>query len=244
MASFPAAVKSFTTKNAGDVIQAAHINDLQDEVNAIEAGYVNGTALVNSSRATHTSLQVSGASTLASLNVSGGSTLGAVQGAASTFTSLSVSGGSTLGTISGGDSTFSGLSAGGSTLGTLNVNSGSQFFADHFGFGKTYLRGGTYLGVTTVNLSSGDNHNVVIGSTTSLLILTGHVNGSSVTGFSSTDANRMVKVLISGFPVVFKHATGSSADIQFNLSTTTGSTRATQDVLTALYVGGAWRLSY
>jgi hypothetical protein len=37
MASFPGSVKSFTTRNAGDVIQPAHINDLQDEVNAVQA---------------------------------------------------------------------------------------------------------------------------------------------------------------------------------------------------------------
>lgn len=49
MPSFPAAVKTFTTKNTGDVVQAAHVNDIQDEVNAIEAGYINGTARLNSS---------------------------------------------------------------------------------------------------------------------------------------------------------------------------------------------------
>lgn len=37
-ASFPSSVKSFTTRNAGDTIQPAHVNDLQDEVAAIEAG--------------------------------------------------------------------------------------------------------------------------------------------------------------------------------------------------------------
>ena len=38
MAQYPSAIKSFTTRNAGDVIQPSHINDLQDEVNAIETG--------------------------------------------------------------------------------------------------------------------------------------------------------------------------------------------------------------
>jgi hypothetical protein len=71
MASFPTSVKSFTSKNTGDVIQAAHVNDLQDEVNAIEAGYLNGTANLNSSRATVTSLQVSGASTITTLQAAG-----------------------------------------------------------------------------------------------------------------------------------------------------------------------------
>jgi len=44
MASFPTSVKSFTTRNAGDTIQGAHVNDLQDEVNAIESTFVNGQA--------------------------------------------------------------------------------------------------------------------------------------------------------------------------------------------------------
>lgn len=51
MASFPTSAKSFTTRNAGDIIQPAHVNDLQDEVNAIEATLLtNGgfTPLVNS----------------------------------------------------------------------------------------------------------------------------------------------------------------------------------------------------
>jgi hypothetical protein len=35
-ASYPGAVKTFTTKAAGGAILAAHINDLQDEVKAVE----------------------------------------------------------------------------------------------------------------------------------------------------------------------------------------------------------------
>lgn len=44
MASYPSAVKSFTTKSdgAGNTIFAAHVNDLQDEVAAIEGGLLNG----------------------------------------------------------------------------------------------------------------------------------------------------------------------------------------------------------
>lgn len=59
-ASFPGAVKTFATRNAGDVIQPAHINDLQDEVNAIEAGLLNGTAPLNSSNSTFASISVPG----------------------------------------------------------------------------------------------------------------------------------------------------------------------------------------
>lgn len=45
-ASFPTAVKSFTTKASGDKVQAAHVNDLQDEVTAIEQDLVNGMSRV------------------------------------------------------------------------------------------------------------------------------------------------------------------------------------------------------
>ena len=87
MASFPGSVKTFTgkTDGAGNPINAAHINELQDEVNAIEAGYINGTAPLNSSRSTLAALVVSGGTTLASLTVSGGTTLANLQVAGSTF---------------------------------------------------------------------------------------------------------------------------------------------------------------
>lgn len=42
MASYPSSVKTFTTRIAGDTIQPGHINDLQDEVNAIEDSLING----------------------------------------------------------------------------------------------------------------------------------------------------------------------------------------------------------
>lgn len=75
MPSFPTSVFSPTSKSAGQIIQPSHINDLQDEVVAIESGYINGTAPLNAGGSTVTSLNVSGASTLGgTLNVVGGST--------------------------------------------------------------------------------------------------------------------------------------------------------------------------
>jgi hypothetical protein len=41
-ASYPGSAKTFVSRNAGDVIQPAHVNDLQDEVNAIETALVAG----------------------------------------------------------------------------------------------------------------------------------------------------------------------------------------------------------
>lgn len=74
-ASYPTSAKTFTTKSNGDTIQPGHVNDLQDEVAAIEAGLLNGTAPLNSSNSTLANLSVPGASTLASLQVSGNSTI-------------------------------------------------------------------------------------------------------------------------------------------------------------------------
>jgi hypothetical protein len=66
MASYPTSVKTFTSKSdgAGNRIFASHVNDIQDEVTAIEDGLLNGTAPVNSSRATVASLSVAGNSTI------------------------------------------------------------------------------------------------------------------------------------------------------------------------------------
>lgn len=66
MASYPTSVKSYTTKSdgAGNKIFAAHINDLQDEVTAIEDGLLNGTAPVNSSRITAPAMQIGGNSSI------------------------------------------------------------------------------------------------------------------------------------------------------------------------------------
>lgn len=62
-ASYPTAVKTFTTKNAGDTIQPAHINDLQDEVVAIEQGLLGGVSPLQSSNSTLANLSVPGLST-------------------------------------------------------------------------------------------------------------------------------------------------------------------------------------
>ena len=74
MASFPGSVKSFASRSNGQSIDASHVNDLQDEVNALEDGYLNGTARLNSSNSTCTNLSVGGGSTLNSLAVSTGAT--------------------------------------------------------------------------------------------------------------------------------------------------------------------------
>lgn len=42
MATYPSGVKSFTTKSNGGTIDAAHVNDIQDEVTAIEQDLITG----------------------------------------------------------------------------------------------------------------------------------------------------------------------------------------------------------
>lgn len=74
MPSYPDSVKSFTAKTSGQNIDPAHVNDIQDEVNAIEAGLRNGTAPLNSSNSTVARLSVTNGSTLNTVQVSGGST--------------------------------------------------------------------------------------------------------------------------------------------------------------------------
>lgn len=82
MANYPNSVPSFTNKSAGQTIASAHINAIQDEVVAIGAGLLQGTAQLNSSNSTVANLSVGGGSTLGnaiaqSISVSGGSTLAA-----------------------------------------------------------------------------------------------------------------------------------------------------------------------
>jgi hypothetical protein len=75
MASFPAAVKTFATRSPGQTIGSAHMNDVQDEINAIEDGYLNGTARLNAGNSTLANLSVTGGTTLAAtLSVGGAST--------------------------------------------------------------------------------------------------------------------------------------------------------------------------
>lgn len=96
MASYPTSVKTFTSKSdgAGNRIFASHINDIQDEVTAIEDGLLNGTAPVNSSRVTAASLSVAGNSTIAgALQVNGNLASSAGLSAAT----LNISGNSSVG---------------------------------------------------------------------------------------------------------------------------------------------------
>lgn len=52
MPSFPTSVFAPSARSNGQSIDASHMNDVQDEIVAIEAGYRNGTAPLNSSGST------------------------------------------------------------------------------------------------------------------------------------------------------------------------------------------------
>ena len=148
MASFPTSVFSPSARSNGQVIDASHVNDLQGEVTAIEDGFRNATAPLNSSGSTLASLSVTGnttlaalnagASTLASLSVTGGSTFGAITLGASSLASLSVTGNSTVAALNAGaatlaslsvtgNSTLAALQGGASTVTSLSVSGASTF---------------------------------------------------------------------------------------------------------------------
>lgn len=109
MASYPTAVKTFTSKSdgAGNRIFASHVNDLQDEVTAIEDGILNGTAPVTCSRVTAATLSVAGNSTV-------GGTF-SVGGAASINGSIVVTGGAD---VTQGSTFANHVKVGGAIMGT------------------------------------------------------------------------------------------------------------------------------
>lgn len=78
---YPGSITTFGTKNAGDTIQPAHVNDLQTEVTALETGLLSGlqhplaVAVGGITQSASTGgNSFAGPSTVASLSVTGGST--------------------------------------------------------------------------------------------------------------------------------------------------------------------------
>lgn len=116
MASFPNAIKSFTTKSNGQTIDASHPNDIQDEVVAIETNLLSGstskvyiggsppgfTSTLSLHRIESSQVSVTGPSTLGTLQA-GASTVGAFTAAASTLATLQVGNSTVTGnlTVSG-----------------------------------------------------------------------------------------------------------------------------------------------
>jgi hypothetical protein len=149
-ANYPNSVPTFTNKSAGQVIGSAHINQLQDEVAAIGAGLLQGTAPLNSSNSTLANLSVPGNSSLSgNLAVGGNLSLTGNFVAAS---GMSITGTISPAALSSGDTNDyapTGLSscfairitgaAGGSTL--------SGLVAQSAGFRLLINAGATVLGI-------------------------------------------------------------------------------------------------
>ena len=72
MASFPTSKKTWTALTSADYLQSAQVNEARDEITAIEEGYLEGSARLNSSASTLASLSVSGGSTFADVRINGG----------------------------------------------------------------------------------------------------------------------------------------------------------------------------
>lgn len=223
MANYPNSVTTFTTKSdgAGNTIQAAHINDLQNEVTAIEDGLLNGTAPVNSSRITAASLNVAGNSTVA----------GAFTAGASTLASISVAGGST---VSGAAVFTGGLTA----SGAAGMLVSGPFAA------TTALR----LGVSTVTIPSGESTGLNVSAAPMWLMATSGGSTavvSTITGLihASRAQGQIVGLLNTGSPTIHIAHTGSSAASTNQIVTPLGVTirLRTHESATFMYDGTNWR---
>lgn len=117
-ASYPGAAKTFTSRSAGQVIASAHINDLQDEVNAVEVNVIGALAtaygVVLAGTTTTGPLQNAGAGTAGQMLVSAGAS------AKPAFSGTPILAGDILGTftLKGSAAIFNYV--GGSTTGTVN----------------------------------------------------------------------------------------------------------------------------
>ena len=181
MASYPTTVKTYATRNNGDTIQPAHVNELGDEITAIEDGLINGTAPLNSSK-----------STLATLNVTGNSTLaGSVNAGNSTINNLSVTNNSTFaGSINVGASTFATLSvtgvatfSGPVVLGTVQTSTFSGGNTNNVGVSTSasYLRLDASAASTLTGFQGGDGRRRVlfVSNVGSFKFHLPHANGGS-----------------------------------------------------------------
>lgn len=133
MASYPGGVFSPAVKNSGQTIAAAHVNDLDTEVAAIENALLNGIAHALTLQAGLTvstgGLRVGGPSSLAAVQITGDST---VTG------SLSVSGNSTF----DGSLTVGSLTVAGTVFGTRIPSARVSLAAS-----TSWAQGATFLGV-------------------------------------------------------------------------------------------------
>jgi hypothetical protein len=218
-ASYPTSVKTFATRNPGQTIASAHVNDLQDEVNAIESGLLTGTAPLASSNSTVANLSVAGGSTIVGgINVGGNSTIAAA---------LSVTGNSTIG---------GGLQVGGSAgvAGNFGVVGFSTFGS------RVHINGGLFYGLQNIVLADGDNNDITINSTATLITLNGNSSLSTLNGFSGGSEGRVLTVVVGTANIALNsNNAGSSVGNRFLLSSA-ASTVIAPNAYTVVYTGTSW----
>lgn len=159
MASYPSSAKTFATRSNGSAIDAAHINDLQDEVTAVEQGLLSGIA--HALKPLTTNLYDLGTSLLKfrTLYLSGDLSVGGNGGVSGT---LAVTGATTL--------------TGGQTGATVyNSVDGSSL----------------------ASLTTGNNNNVTLPSTSTIVYLSG-TGTPSLTGMTAGVMGRRVTLLNVG----------------------------------------------
>lgn len=221
-ASYPTAVKTFSARSNSQTIDASHMNDVQDEITAIEAGLLNGTAPLTSSNASvarlavSSNLQVTGNSSFAgSMNIAGASTITSdlvVGGNAGIGGSLAVAGTSTI---------------------TSNLNVGGQLA----------LSGAlVFGGVQNSTFSGGNTNDLSLGAGVFYLRLSASAL-STITGITGAGGNnRMICIQnVGSFAIHLPHQNaGSLSTNRFTVAGAVGSTLATGAGIFAIYDGG-WR---
>ena len=173
-ASFPNSIFAPATIQTGDTLQPSNINDPNAEIIAIETGFRQGTAPLNSSGSTVTSLSVTGGSTLGALTAGASSVASLHVTGASTLASLQVTGGSTVGSLQvTGVSSLTNVVVSGAFTGVVNFTGQNRVALLH-GSSQT-LSTGVEVAVTfnTETYNIGSMHSTASNPTRILLTSSG-----------------------------------------------------------------------
>lgn len=232
MATYPTAVKTFTTKadGAGNKIQAEHVNSLQDEITAIEDGILNGTAPINSSRITAPSAQITNCTisslTVTTLNLSGGS-LGNISG-----NNLSISSGSTLVTLN---------VTGGSTLASLNVTTATDA-ARVTNSAAIQIPNGAATALTfdTQRWATSGMHSTTTNSSRVTVLSTGLYDVTAQVELSSgVLGQRDLRIVLNDATVIGRQSVFSSSPVVLTAATTYRMSATTDYVGVQIYFDGS-----
>lgn len=230
MASYPGSIKSFSARSAGQTVGSAHINDIQDEISAVETGLLSGLAhavTISTGGLTVStgSVNIGGPSSLATVQVNGASTFA---GAATFSSGVTVSSGGL--TLSTGNATFGqDVSVAGKVTSTLQL--GNQ------------LR----LSVALSTLSGGSTafDNVDFGSSAGLVFISGNSTAISITGITGGTHGRVLYLVnaMTGTEITLQaDDAGSSADCRMRFASNTDKGLAASGSAMLVYstVTGFW----